>query len=274
MNNPEMQFAGMLIYGCFLVIFSIELLTGVFTRIKRPMRDLAFMATGLLAQTMLAGAAIGAAAGYLIIKLFPDQSGGLSSLSYWVVFPTVFIINEFCHYWLHRLAHEWRPIWKIHRTHHSAMDMSTSLLFRYNIFWVLFLPQTWFTAFCVYMGQGAAAITAIFITFFVNALTHMNFRWDLWLRRKLPATEPVWKVVERVITLPDTHHAHHGLGKDAHVQGNYAITIFLFDTIFGTARIPNKEQSKIGMANSERLDWKEELFWPVVRKTKSVPGKS
>ncbi len=274
MGNPEMQLAGILVYSCFLIAFLIELASGVFKRIKRPKRDIAFMVTGLFAQSTIAGGLIGTLAGLLVVNLFPDSAGGWAHLSYWLVFPLVFFTNEFLHYWLHRLAHEWRPIWKIHRTHHSAMDMSVTLLFRYNIFWTLVLPQTWFAAICVYMGQGKAAITAIFITFLVNTLTHMNFRWDLWLRKKMPWSEPFWRVIEHVITLPDTHHAHHGLGKDAHVQGNYAITVFLFDTIFGTARIPHKEQSKIGMANSERLDWKEELFWPIVRKGKAKPGES
>jgi sterol desaturase/sphingolipid hydroxylase (fatty acid hydroxylase superfamily) len=265
MNNPEIIQIGLLVYGSFMFFFCLEAITGVFGRIHRPARDIGFTVVGLMAQASIAGGVIGTLAGLVIVKLFPDQSGGLAELSFWMVFPLVFFCNEFLHYWLHRLAHEWRPLWKIHRTHHSAMDMSVGIVFRYNIFWTLLLPQTWISAFCVYMGQAQAALAAIMITFVINLLTHMNFRWDLWLRKSMPATEPFWKVFEKIITLPDTHHAHHGLGKDANVQGNYAITLFIFDTIFGTGKIPNKAQEKIGMANSLKLDWKEELFWPLFR---------
>lgn len=32
----------------------------------------------------------------------------------------VLLMSEFSRYWLHRLGHEWEPIWRLHATHHSA----------------------------------------------------------------------------------------------------------------------------------------------------------
>ena len=121
-------------------------------------------------------------------------------------------------------------------------------------------------AFAVYFGQAEAYVAAIMITFLTNVLTHSNFRWDLWLRNKMPWGEPLWWVIERVITLPDTHHAHHAYGKSAHPNGNYAVTLFIFDVIFGTAKIPNSRQQQYGLPISPRLHWAEELLWPVVKK--------
>jgi sterol desaturase/sphingolipid hydroxylase (fatty acid hydroxylase superfamily) len=88
----------------------------------------------------------------------------------------------------------------------------------------------------------------------------------LALREKFPRTEPLWRVLERYITLPDTHHAHHAYGKGAHPNGNYAVTLFVFDRWFGTAKIPNQRQRQFGLPISKRLHWAEELLWPLVRK--------
>ena len=63
---------------------------------------------------------------------------------------------------------------------------------------------------------------------------------------------------EKIITLPDTHHAHHGLGKYANARGNYAVTVFLFDVLLGTAKIPRARQERFGLPG--QFDWREELF--------------
>ena len=76
----------------------------------------------------------------------------------------------------------------------------------------------------------------------------------------------MWRVLEYVVTLPDAHHAHHAYGKGAHPNGNYAITIFAFDHLFGTAKIVNQRQTQYGLPIAKRLHWGEELFWPLVRK--------
>ena len=104
-------------------------------------------------------------------------------------------------------------------------------------------------------------------TYLVNVLTHVSFRWDLALRQRFPRTEPMWRVLEKIITLPDAHQAHHAWGSDqAHPNGNYAVTIFFYDVLFGTAKLPRQRQEKFGLPISPRLHWAEELLWPIVRK--------
>ncbi len=44
------------------------------------------------------------------------------------------------------------------------------------------------------------------------------------------------------------------------------MTIFLYDIIFGTARLPVKRQVKFGLPISPRLPWAEELLWPLARR--------
>jgi sterol desaturase/sphingolipid hydroxylase (fatty acid hydroxylase superfamily) len=260
------KLAGIIVASSFIVFYLLELIGGKIQSSPRPLRDFSFTLVGIFSQSFLSAAIVGSAMGYALIMLLPNKAGSLSTTPLWLAFPILFLINEFMHYWLHRKAHEWRWLWKIHRTHHSAQELNTGVLYRYNIFWVLIIPHTWTGTAAVYLGLGLPFIIAILTTYFINALTHTSYRWDLWLREKFPMAEPFWKIIEKIITLPDAHHAHHAYGKSAHPNGNYAISLFIFDTLFGTAKIPNSRQKKYGLPISPRLHWAEELFWPMIKK--------
>jgi sterol desaturase/sphingolipid hydroxylase (fatty acid hydroxylase superfamily) len=263
--NPGQEL-GLYIVAVFLLFFVVELLAGRVTRSRQPARDGIFSVVGVLAQTALAGPVLGAATGWLLVTLLPASAGQWSHWPFWPAFLLFLLLEDFLHYWLHRYSHEWRWLWKLHRTHHSGTAMNVGLVFRYNIFWTLLLPQSWISALLIYMGLPEVFLAVTSVTFGVNLVTHCSARWDLWLLRKCPALTPLWLAFARVITTPDTHHAHHGMGRNANARGNYAVTFFLWDTLFGTGRIPLAEQTAIGLPHSGRLHWAEELFWPLVRK--------
>ena len=245
------------------VMVAAELLGGARKRKSYTARDSLFAAAGLTFQTLITPPFIAFAVGLLLNRFFPNSTNLFAGAPFWAIFPIWFVTEEFLHYWLHRWSHEWRPLWKLHRTHHSAPALNTLVIFRYNVFWTFILPQVWFGAFAVHFGLIDVFFASTLTTFIVNVLTHTSYRWDLALRR-VPGMNPVMNVAEKIITLPDTHHAHHGLGRHAHMRGNYAVTIFLFDILLGTARIPRAPQEKFGLPL--RFDWKEELFWPVWRR--------
>lgn len=260
------QMSGLFVLGLFLVMLAVEAAAGRLRASRQPGRDGLFSLAGLTAQTALAGPIVGGTMGLVLAHWFSAQAGAWSHWPFWLAFPLFLVLEDFLHYWLHRYSHEWRWLWKLHRTHHSATAMSVGVVFRYNIFWTLLLPQTWLSALMVYMGLPEAYLAVIMVTFTVNVLTHTHFRWDLWLLEKVPALSPWWWRMARVITTPDTHHAHHGMGRAGHTKGNYAVVLFLWDTLFGTGKIPQQRQPAVGLPISGRLHWAEELFWPVVRK--------
>lgn len=264
MNTEQML--GITIIGLFLAAYLLELGRGRIHRSRQPGRDAVFSLAGLMAQVGLSGPVLGALSGWALVTLLPDSAGGWSHWPFWPAFFAFILLEDFLHYWLHRYAHEWRWLWKLHRTHHSGTAMNVGLVFRYNVFWTLLLPQSWIAALLVYMGQMEVYFAITAVTFSVNIVTHMSSRWDLWLWEKVPAIRPLWAVVRKVITTPDTHHAHHGMGREAHSRGNYAVVFFLWDTLFGTGKIPQQVQTRIGLPHSGRLHWAEELLWPLVSK--------
>ncbi len=247
----------------FAAILIAEIVGGYHRRTHHTTKDRLFALTGLTFQTLITPPFVGLAVGFLMTKLLPGHANRLADVSFWIIFPIWFVTEELLHYWLHRWAHEWRWLWKLHRTHHSAPQLNVGVIFRYNVFWTFMIPQTWFGSLAVYLGLTRVLAVSALITFIVNLMTHTAYRWDLALRR-MPGMNPVFNVLEKIITLPDTHHAHHGMGKRAHMRGNYAVTIFLFDVLLGTARIPRAAQERFGLPS--RFDWREELFWPVMRR--------
>ncbi|WP_372810137.1 sterol desaturase family protein [Litorivivens sp.] len=257
------QLLGLFLVGMFMTSYLVELGRGRIQRSRQPWRDAVFSGVGVLAQIGLSGPLLGGLVGVLAAALFPTSAGGWAHWPFWLAFFGFILLEDFLHYWLHRYAHEWRWLWRLHRTHHSGTAMNVGLVFRYNVFWTLMLPQAWFAALMVYMGLHEVYFAVTAVTFTVNVLTHMSSRWDLWLWQKVPG---VWGLVCRVITTPDTHHAHHGMGRGANPRGNYAVVFFLWDTLFGTGKIPRARQLRIGLPHSGRLHWAEELFWPLVRK--------
>jgi len=258
---------GLWIVAIFAVMLGAELIGGIHAKGRQTVRDWLFALTGLSFQTLVTPPLVAVAVGFLFNSFFPHSTNRFASAPFWAVFPFWFVAEEMGHYWLHRWSHEWRWLWKLHRTHHSAERLNVGVIFRYNVFWTFLIPQTWFGAVAVHLGLLDVFAASTLITFIVNILTHTAYRWDLWLRR-LPGMNPFFNVLEKVVTLPDTHHAHHGMGRKAHMRGNYAVTIFLFDTLFGTSRIPRARQERFGLPG--RFDWKEELAWPVLRRPDPV----
>ncbi|MCX2980226.1 sterol desaturase family protein [Halieaceae bacterium IMCC14734] len=266
MEPAQIIMLGIIAAG-YLTAISAELIAGRIQHSQRPRRDMLFNLAAILTQPILTSVVVASAGAWLARSLFPTGADRLIELPFWPGFLAIFLLNEFCHYWVHRAAHEWRWMWKLHRTHHSGMDMNASLIYRYNLFWPMIVPQTWVGAIVMYFGLYQEFLAAAAITYLVNVGTHLSFRWDLQLRQRFPATEPAWRIIEKIITLPDTHQAHHAWGsKQAHPNGNYAVTLFFYDVLFGTAKWPRARQENFGLPISPRLHWAEELLWPIVRK--------
>lgn len=204
-------------------------------------------------------------AGFLMSSLFPARTGSLAELPLWAGFLVVMIPDEFSHYWYHRLAHENSPLWKMHRTHHTSPNFQVTLAFRENWMWFAFMPGLWWSASMVYFGLGDAYILSTLVIGVHNVLIHTNVQWDRplftvkWLR-------PAGWLIERIIQLPSTHKAHHGLGANSKPMGNYGQFIFFWDVLFGTAYFPqSREPERYGIGNDTRDSWYSQLWFPFVR---------
>lgn len=225
-----------------------------------------------LVTRALAGMLIAAVAGMVA----PGGRGMLAHVPLLPAYLALFLLVEFCFYWVHRWAHEGqrRPwlgwLWKIHRTHHAGKYMNVLVTQRINLFWSFIVPTSWLTGFAIYFGQGRAAALVILSIFLWNLITHSHFRWDDAVRRHLRWGR-LFRAAEHLIISPGMHHTHHGYGKDGASYRNYAVTFAFLDWMFGTMHIPEGRPWRYGLPGAQP-HWAEEVFYPLVQIREPAPA--
>ncbi len=141
-------------------------------------------------------------------------------------------------YWWHRASHSFAWLYKLHRPHHNAEYMSIRLGYRNNLFYYLFMPAIWMSGILIYLGLGWVYAVYIIIKMSIIFGAHSDLAWDKPLYR-IKWLSPVMWAVQRIISTPATHHAHHGKHKSdgvTHYTGNFGNMLFLWDIVFDTAK--------------------------------------
>ncbi|MFK7730850.1 MAG: sterol desaturase family protein [Pseudomonadales bacterium] len=193
--------------------------------------------------------------------LAPNSADSLGHLPFWPVFVAYLFSRELMQYWYHRFSHEWPWLWKLHRTHHSAQQMNVLVTSRGNLSWFLLMPTLYFEAWMIYVGLIGPYLLAYAVLALVSISSHSGLRWDLPLFAH-PRTAALMRRLQYVITLPDTHHAHHGMGPESNPNGNYAPMFFFYDVLFNTAKNPVSRQSEVGIDTAETTSWWRQLWSP------------
>lgn len=149
--------------------------------------------------------------------------------------------------------------------------MGMAVVQRQNFWYILFFSQTYLTAALVYLGLGASAIVVLAVKQVIVTMSHSSVLWDRPLYQYKFLSPIAW-VVERLISTPATHHAHHADTNDGvgFYKGNFGNMFFLWDVIFGTGLITRKYPKSYGVSHYEGDEWYAQLLWPMVKS--SVPG--
>lgn len=212
---------------------------------------------------------------YLGLQILPALLPGLQNKFHWVPFVWgLFIIavaDDLTQYWYHRLHHEIPWLWRFHRTHHSAPYMGMSMANRQNLWYTVFFSQIYLTTALVYLGLGASAVVVLAIKQVITTMAHSSIRWDrpFYTNKVL---HPLAWIMERLISTPATHHAHHADTNDGigYYKGNFGNMFFLWDVIFGTGLITRQYPKTYGISHYERDEWYAQFLWPVFKSR--VPG--
>ena len=203
----------------------------------------------------------------LAALIFPQGQGTLAN---WPVISQVgllLIFDDMMQYWWHRITHITKWLYDFHRPHHDAKYMSIRIVYRNNLFYYLMMPGIWFSGALIYLGLGKVYAFYIAFKLLVICGAHSDVRWDQHLY-KVKFLSPVMWIIERLISTPATHSAHHGKHMDdgvTHYKGNYGNLLFFWDVLFGTARITRRYPKEIGVENLEPVTASRQLLWPFVR---------
>ncbi|MGV6800800.1 MAG: sterol desaturase family protein [bacterium] len=205
---------------------------------------------------------------YVMEYFFPNSKNAWAELSWWQMVLILLVADEMTHYWWHRACHEIPLLYNLHRAHHSSQYMSVRLAYRNNLFFFLLMPNLWAAAILLHLGFGPVYAVYVIIKMTVNFCSHSPIgRWDAVLYRYKILSPFVWGL-ERVITTPAAHAAHHGQHKEdgiTNYKGNYANLFFFWDVLFGTAKLSRDYPQEYGIENIPAKSWKHEMFWPLWR---------
>jgi ornithine lipid hydroxylase len=137
------------------------------------------------------------------------------------------ISGDFLRYWLHRLAHTWTPLWRLHEVHHSPDKLYTTNVFRFHPFEkaLQFLGDT--LPFLV-LGIGTEVLAYYFVFYAISGLLqHANV--DIRLGP-----------LNYIFSGPEVHRWHHSRALEES-NNNYAHSFVVWDIVFGTYFRPKQK---------------------------------
>ncbi len=216
------------------------------------------------------------ASGLLMSWAFPDARGSLAGLPIIAQVGLLLIFDDMMQYWWHRASHSTPWLYNLHRPHHDAQYMSVRIVYRNNLFYYAMMPSLWFSGVLIYLGLGWVYAFYLVTKMAVICGAHSDIRWDAPLY-KIQWLSPVMWVVERIISTPATHSAHHGQHKAdgiTNYKGNFGNLLFFWDVLFGTAKITRRYPENIGVENLPPMSAEEQLLWPLVRASSASQAQS
>ena len=244
----------------------IEALGGLYFNDKRSRNDFSIELLSLITLPTLIQPGIFLFVLWFMGVSFPNLEDLYLTSSLWWHIIAFLILDDLTQYWWHRLSHVNKKMWKLHRPHHVVEEMGVLVTYRNAVLYYAFMPGIWFSAVLIYLGMGYVYLFYLPIKLIVILLAHSETKWDKFLYRYKILSPLAW-IIERTISTPSTHFAHHGLTAEdgvSHPNGNYGNLLFIWDIIFGTAKITRKYPSKFGAWNRLKEPWYVQLFFPII----------
>ena len=249
-----------------LVLGIFEAIGGLYFDDKRSKNDFTIELISLISLPTLIQPGIFLFILWFMGASFPGLEDYYLTSSLWWHIVAFLILDDLTQYWWHRLSHVNKKMWKLHRPHHVVEEMGVLVTYRNAVLYYAFMPGIWFSAVLIYLGMGYVYLFYLPIKLIVILLAHSETKWDKFLYRYKILSPLAW-IIERTISTPSTHFAHHGLTAEdgvSHPNGNYGNLLFFWDIIFGTAKITRKYPSKFGAWNQLKEPWYVQLFFPLI----------
>jgi len=164
--------------------------------------------------------------------------GWLAASPWWVQALLLFITVDFLKWCIHNLLHRVPLLWEFHKVHHSIVEMDWIGDWRFH--WVEILVYNGLlyapTAFLGVSGEIALAV-GVFDTL-IGHFAHANLRWRFaWLHY--------------VFNTPQMHIWHHNHPDCGPINRNFALSLSIWDWMFGTAYVPGHDPARLGFDGVE-----------------------
>ncbi len=245
----------------------IEAIGGLYLNDRRSKNDFTIEVLSLVILPTLIQPTIFLLVFWFAGNYIPFYENSLSEISIWWHVIAFLILDDMLQYWWHRLSHVSKVMWKLHRPHHVVEEMGVLVTYRNAILYYALMPGIWFSALLIYLGMGYVYLIYLPVKMVVILLAHSETKWDQYLYR-YKILHPLAWIIERTISTPSTHFAHHGLTDEDEISnpnGNFGNLLFLWDIVFGTAKITRKYPKKFGAWNQVKEAWHIQLLFPIIR---------
>jgi len=185
-----------------------------------------------------------------------------------VVTAMLFLAYELGYWFNHWLSHKVPLLWEFHKVHHSAEVLTPLTNFRVHpVYTFIFANILAFSA-AVANGFGnflfgdtayqyAFSDTNIILVLFIHTYVHLQHS-HMWISFR--------GVLGRVLVSPAHHQVHHS-ADPKHFNKNFGSCLALWDWMFGTLYVPEKEREKLSFGFADNPDAhtvKGELVAPLI----------
>ncbi len=166
---------------------------------------------------------------------------------------TIFIVDDFTKYLVHRWMHRWPLLWAIHKTHHSAETLTPITVYRtHPLEGILFglrsavAQGTTMAVFLFFFGNAVDLYTVLGVNVmsFVFHVTGSNLRHSHVAIR-------YWPWLEHILISPAQHQVHHSIAREHHDK-NFGVALAIWDWLFGSLHLSEQDsQLKFGLQPNE-----------------------
>lgn len=178
----------------------------------------------------------------------------LAHLPGWVQFIIFEACWTFLGYWLHRLEHEWLPLWRLHAIHESNEEIDWLSAFRVHplepaLFQILTIVPLWFLGF-----SRPVAITYTIYSYIFAHVQHAN------------VVLPLPRFMKYIFPSPEFHRWHHAKIYDANGNRVRSYQNFssypIWDILFGTFYLPKERPMVYGVAENVPKNFFAQCAYP------------
>ncbi|MEM1160664.1 MAG: sterol desaturase family protein [Pseudomonadota bacterium] len=166
---------------------------------------------------------------------------------------TMFIVDDFTKYMVHRWMHRWPILWAIHKTHHSAETLTPVTVYRVHpLEGVVFALRS-------AVAQGVAipvfiylfgGIVDLYTVLGVNVLVFIFHVTGSNLRHSHISIR-YWPWLERILISPAQHQLHHSIAEEHHDK-NFGAALAVWDWLFGSLHLSEERTLTYGLDAEER----------------------
>lgn len=156
---------------------------------------------------------------------------------------TIFIVDDFTKYLVHRWMHRWPILWAIHKTHHSAETMTPITVYRtHPLEGILYgmrgavAQGTVMATFLFFFGNAVDLYTVLGVNVmsFVFHVTGSNLRHSHISIR-------YWRWLEHILISPAQHQVHHSIAREHHDK-NFGVAFAVWDWFFGSLHLSEQDK--------------------------------